>query len=110
MCANAGSVESSSRTYDVDSKQSLTGTIVEAVADVSGRPSVATPGEQRSAGREALEPLYHAIDPEALEALCSVPSRNREGDVQVSFTYHDCCVTVHSYGVVRVEAPESIDD
>lgn len=48
-----------------------------------------------------LEPLYHSIDPDALESLVRV--RNGSvGDTHVSFTHEGHAVTVHSYGVVTV--------
>ena len=103
MSANAGSVESTSRLYAVETERSLTEAIVEAVAEVSGRPSISPDGD-----RDSLDPLYHAIDADALEALCASAPGTREGDVSVSFSYEDCRVTVHSYGVVRAEPMDEL--
>lgn len=46
---------------------------------------------------ESLDPLYGAVDPDALNALCE---GSREADLVVSFTYEGCEVQVESDGSV----------
>ena len=48
---------------------------------------------------DTLPPLYDAVDPDALDDLLGDPRRD---DVQVSFSYADCDVTVER-GLVTVE-------
>lgn len=69
--------------------------VVKAIAAITGRP------------QDELEPLFYAIDPEALDSLFqpAVEGEHR-GDVDVSFTYHGYEVTVHSYGIVDVRPVE----
>lgn len=52
----------------------------------------------------AIEPLYGAIDPEALDRLLPGSSGTRPTDagVSVSFTFAGCEVRVHSAGTVVV--------
>lgn len=89
-----------STTYTVDVSESETPSeaVIRAVAAVSGLdpvPSSAT--DNRS-----LDPLYTAIDVEALDALF------RPGtDATVQFTYHGYAVTVHSEGRVVLDAPNA---
>lgn len=94
------------RTYEVEADQSLADAIVNAVADATGRRPVADAADARRDDEELLDPLYHTIDPDSLEALLSPDDARRDGDVEVSFSYCDCRVTVDSGGVVRVETRE----
>lgn len=65
--------------------RSVCTTVIETVAEAAGVSEL------------ELEPLYDAIDPDALEALF------RPGAVgRVEFTYHGHAVTVHSDGRVDV--------
>lgn len=55
-----------------------------------------------------LAPLYDVIDPEALDRLQSTAvTGNDSGGCRVKFKYHDCTVTVKSYGIVKAEASTS---
>ncbi|WP_254762528.1 HalOD1 output domain-containing protein [Natrinema marinum] len=47
-----------------------------------------------------LEPLYHAIDPEALDQLFQSDS---SADVSVEFGYHGSLVEVRSDGTVAID-------
>jgi hypothetical protein len=53
----------------------------------------------------AIEPLYGAIDPEALDRLLDRSSGTCQTDagVSVSFTFAGCEVRVHSAGTVAVQ-------
>lgn len=68
--------------------------VVEAIAAISD----ADPSE--------LDPLYATVDGDALDQLLSFPAPpGRSGDLSVTFRYQGYAVTVHSYGVIRVERP-----
>lgn len=73
--------------------------VVKAVAAITGRP------------QDDLEPLFYAIDPEALDSLFqpAVEGKHR-GDVDVSFTYHGFAITVHSYGIVDIRSNDEDDE
>lgn len=45
-------------------------------------------------------PLYEAIEPDSLEAICS-GSRRGESSVTVKFVYYGCCVEATSDGDVE---------
>jgi len=63
--------------------------VVEMVATVTERPATSLP------------PLYDAVDPAALDALCA-PERPAGRDVRVSFSYEGFAVTVHRSGRVEL--------
>ncbi|WP_415383466.1 HalOD1 output domain-containing protein [Halosimplex sp. TS25] len=51
-----------------------------------------------------FEPLYSAIDPQALDRLCTRhPLDSQEGDCVVEFAYLDYRVRVKSYGYIEVQ-------
>lgn len=75
--------------------QPVSQTVVSAVADLTG-------SEPRS-----LEPLYHAVDPDALNALFE--SDGLEFDrspSRVAFSYCGCDVEITGDGVVTIERSE----
>lgn len=74
--------------HDWDDPASLSFTIVETVAAVTGREST------------DLSPLYSALDPDALEAIMAP---RRADSVRLTFTYEACIVTVASSGEVVVD-------
>lgn len=54
--------------------------------------------------QDELDPLYHVIDPDALDSLFKPTVRgDHHGDAEISFTYHGFAVTVRSYGIIEVE-------
>ncbi|WP_124197632.1 HalOD1 output domain-containing protein [Natrarchaeobius chitinivorans] len=53
---------------------------------------------------ELEQPLYNAIDPEALNSLFQEQSMGK-----LTFKYHGCTVTVWSSGKVSVEPSQSIE-
>lgn len=61
--------------------------VVEAVARATGRDPT------------TLDPLYEAIDPDALDRLIR-SSADRSGDATVRFSYLDCRITVRTDHVV----------
>ena len=51
-----------------------------------------------------LPSLYSVIDADAVEALVeSTVAGPPNGDVHVSFTFNECDVTVHTYGIIAVQ-------
>lgn len=69
-------------------EDSLCLTIVETVSIATGQEPT------------AMEPLYSVLDTDALEHLLSTA---RDGDVQLSFTFERCTVSVTASGEVVVE-------
>lgn len=80
-------------TYDWTSMEPSTG-VIEAVADVTNRESL------------ALSPLYDSIDPDALDSLF----RLSDEEVSVSFTYAGFEITARSDGEVAVGSDPSNRD
>lgn len=76
---------------DWEDSNSLCLTIVETVSAVTGREPT------------DMAPLYSVIDPEALESLLSTA---RDSDIQLSFAFEGCTVSVSSSGEVIVEPEE----
>lgn len=74
---------------------SISVAVVTAVADILGRDP------------NTIEPLYNAIDPEALDALF-VPTRTNSRPVggQVTFSLEGCDVAVYANGRVEVVTHE----
>jgi hypothetical protein len=73
---------------------SVTQKVVTAVADATDRDP------------ETLPPLYHAVDPDALEAITNRPPHvgHRSVGVEVTFGFADCVVTVSPTDGVAVSA------
>lgn len=49
-----------------------------------------------------LEPLYYAVNPEALERLFAPRANGLRSEGSVTFGYNDCSVTVTAGGEIRV--------
>ena len=78
--------------------------VVTAIAAISGQKP------------DELDPLYTAVDPDALDSLFApTASGGHRADVEVTFRYHGYEVAVRSYGVIEIVAldgkakPGSID-
>ena len=71
--------------------QSISQAVLEAVAELSNRPVVPTESSEGDASTP-LPPLYEAVNPDALNAICQ--SATGETEVTVSFTYCGYEVTV----------------
>lgn len=106
MADDGNSGEPRGQTYRVDPDQSISEAIIYAVADASGCPPLPESEETGRDIEESLDPLYRAIDPDALESLFSSSPAERERDIEVSFSYHDRRITVESSGTIRIEPPE----
>lgn len=71
-------------------------TIVTAVAELAET----SPGE--------LDPLYSAVDPDALDGIItSVATNSNPADAEITVRYHGYVVTVHSYGVVEIASSQN---
>lgn len=86
-----------SRTSETDS---VSQAVVSAVADATGMEPT------------RLEPLYHTLDPDALDQIFQTPSRSvTRTDGRIDFTMAGCAVTVYANGEVDVVPPsERLDD
>lgn len=76
------------RRFQHDGPGSVATTLVLAIAEIDG----VDPTE--------MEPIYHSVDPDLLDALCG-SDRQMTGDVM--FTYRGYRVTVDSHGGIVVE-------
>lgn len=87
-------------TREVDADQPASLAVVEAVAAVSGRSPTAAAGEA-----DPLEPLFEAVDPEALDALVDASAGADGRAVEVAFEYagHDVTVEAADATTVTVE-------
>lgn len=86
-------------TYEIAEGESITQGVLEAVSSASNTPIV--PDFQSEATLErALEPLYTAIDPDALDSLFASGTDTTNG--QVEFQYHGYRVTVESGGCISL--------
>ena len=81
--------------YEIGDDETVTQAVVEAVSTVSETPPVPASGSD-----EALDPLYTAIDPEALESLFS--PENAPEDARLEFEYHGYEIAVHGDGRLSV--------
>lgn len=95
--------DTNSETYRFDSnreKEPVSVAVVRAVSAVVNTPIA------------ELDPLYEAINPDALNLLYE--SRHdgapRRGGGKTIFTFNDCDVTVHADGEIEVESPSGPED
>lgn len=90
-----GNPETDPRAEGTD--RSPSGEVLRAVAAASGRSLV------RSDDRgEPLEPLYHAVDPDALDALIASMPGDTPASGRIEFTYGGYHVVVDGAGRVEV--------
>ena len=76
--------------HEVDGPSSLSVTIVTAVS------------EALDADLTAVDPLYHSIDPDALDTLFESTADEHRSVAHISFRHDGCSVTVHGDGEVLV--------
>lgn len=90
--------------FEVADEESISCTVVDAVASVSGRTVSPFHGGSTGEddGTEPLDPLHEVIDPDALEALCRPRDDDPREATTVTFAYCGCEVTVESTGRVTV--------
>ena len=82
-------------TYQVSADESLSEGVVAAVSETASTPAVPSSGS----GQEEIEPLFSAVDPDALDAVFD-GSDGRRGEV--TFTYHGYEVSVRSEGLISL--------
>lgn len=88
-------------TYEMDDSETVSGAVLTAVSAVTGDSlGPSTPYEEEAT--PALDPLYTAIDPDALEALFRPTSAGGLSEGHVRFSYARCEVTVQSDGLISV--------
>jgi len=75
----------------VASNRSLSETVIDAVATVSGMDPM------------DLEPLYGTIDPDLIDGLAAGPKSATQPPVELRFTWAGCTVTASADGGVVVE-------
>jgi len=97
-------------TYELSANESPTEGVVEAVSAVSGLDPV--PDETSTDGpEETLDPLYTAVDPEALDSVFRRSDADAtRSSIHVTFHYHGYEVTVRperNISVVPVDADEA---
>lgn len=85
-------------------------TILHAVGEVTDTPLSPTPDEPVAAdgGSKPLPPLYDAVDPDALTRLSSESAA--DADVQITFPFAGCTVTVAGNDAVLVTERSSPTD
>ena len=74
----------------VSNNEAVTETVITAVADAKGVDPL------------ELEPLYSAVDPDALNSLFSADAGSLESNLEVRFTMSGCQVVVRGDGEVVV--------
>ncbi|WP_435177183.1 HalOD1 output domain-containing protein [Halorussus sp. AFM4] len=89
--------ESAERAYRIGPSERPSEAVLAAVRAATGRDVGSAP-----TGDEGLEPLYRAVDPDALDALFEPTAEGVQRDGRVTFSYAGCTVTVSSDGVVEV--------
>jgi len=89
--------------YEIGDDETVTQAIVEAVSTVSGTPPVPAYGSDDAldpSADDALDPLYTAINPEALDSLFC--SDDPPEDARLEFRYHGYEIAVHAEGRLSV--------
>lgn len=96
--------EESAETVAIDADRGTYRTSFEYRTEAPSTAVVSTVAAVTGTDPLALEPLYSAVDPDALDALVEhTVTGAATGDVHVTFTLHDHEVTVHSYGSITAE-------
>jgi hypothetical protein len=89
MITESDTSRSGTSVVSVPEGESLAGGVVRATSDATGRPAVSVDGTERE-----LDPLYEAIDPDALDDLFDRPASGPAD--RITFEYAGCTVTVGS--------------
>ncbi|WP_276301172.1 HalOD1 output domain-containing protein [Halorussus lipolyticus] len=86
-----------SQTIHIAPEESATTTVIEAIADETGRDP------------RDLPTLYRVVDPDALNRLAEGPRTGRDPNVTVTFAVAGCRVEVTDTGAVTVEDDPDFD-
>lgn len=84
-------------TYELSSDEPFSRAVVRAVSAIVGRKAAPDASAPADSERE-LEPLYAAIDPEALDSIFRTTDDASGTGGRVTFTHQGCEVTIHSEG------------
>jgi hypothetical protein len=95
--------------YELSAGESLSEGVVWAVSAVSDAEPV--PGTRADAAAPPLEPLYTAVDPDALDAVSRLfDAGTPDARAEVTFSYHGFEVTVRDDGRIHVTSGEADAD
>lgn len=94
MPANVSNLRSSPNVFVRSESERLSDTVIRAVSTATGLAPTPEPGAD-----ESLDPLYTAIDPDALDSVFGDESAGT-----VSFDYHGYTVTAQGTGRVVLDA------
>lgn len=90
-------------TYTLSRNESVSEAIITAVSEFSDIEPIPESAEDGTPG-ESLEPLYHAIDPDALDSLIE---RSAPGQpIEVHFQYMGYNIVVTGDGEIAISRPE----
>lgn len=104
---NSHSFEDPAFSYEMSPPESPSEGVVAAVSAASGAEPLEAPDASTP---DVLDPLYSAIDPDALNSLfCTTDSEESRTSCCVTFDYHGYEVTVHG-DRITVERLESASD
>lgn len=78
--------------HSIEQNEPASSTVIRAIADYHGIDPI-----------DLDQPLYDAIDPEALDALVNNATRNpAPSEFSIQFTYYGCMVDVSNDGSVEI--------
>ena len=90
--------------YELSSGEPVSTGVVMAIAAASDAEPI--PTADTTEGTPVLEPLYTAVDPDALDALFEADGSVTAGPKQVTFSYHGYAVTVTGGRQISLERLE----
>ncbi|QLG47829.1 HalOD1 output domain-containing protein [Natrinema halophilum] len=94
-------------TYRMSPSESSSEAVLHATAEATGSKVIGSTPEEEN----VLDPLYHAIDPEALDNLFhSITGDGHRSDGKITFTYCGCKVEVENRGVVKVQNRNIVEE
>lgn len=92
--------------YDVPASESLSEGVIAAVSAASNASPIPEAHADAADGERTLDPLYTAIDPEALDSVFRTTGDDADRTRgRVAFQYHGYEVTVHSDERISVSLP-----
>jgi hypothetical protein len=97
-------------TYRISPSERPSEAVLKAVSDATGICMIGSTDDDGSA-MNVLDPLYEAIDPEALDSIFEPTiqgTQQRSG--RLTFDYANCEVTLLSSGLVRVQRNQNADE
>lgn len=92
--------------YHLSANEPVSEGIISAVSDYTDHAPI--PNANGRDAEEAMEPLYHAIDPDALDALFERSNTDTGARIDVSFQYMGYEITVSEDRQITIEQPELV--